>query len=110
MPPATVTGSGVGLRPKPVQSSYKGTQLRIKKDELLTDTTWMNLRTTILMKETRQKECIYNMKSRKHKLIYSDKKQLNGYLGLGKVSTERSEGYHQGARQDFWEWRVYLLF
>ena len=53
---------------------------------------------------------LYNMKSRKHKLIYSDKKQVNGYLGLGKVSTERSEGYHQGARQDFWEWRVYLLF
>ena len=54
--------------------------------------------------------CVYNMKSRKHKLIYSDKKQVNGYLGLGKVSTERSEGYHQGARGDFWEWQVYLLF
>lgn len=45
--------------------------------------------------------CIYNIKSRTHKLIYSDKQQINGYLGLGRVSAERSEGYYQGQGETF---------
>ena len=46
--------------------------------------------------------CIYNIKSRTYKLIYSDKQQINGYLGLGRVSTERrSEEYYQGQGETF---------